>query len=622
MLRARFLALALPLASAPAALGQTLVPGDLTFSVFQGGLNSPTAAEFLPDGRVVITQIGGGIRVRPAAGGALINAGTIPVVTSIGEQGLLGLAVDPQFATSNRLYFYYSEPGSPDTNRHRVAWTTINPTTSVVDTANLQVIVQDLYGPANHDGGGIKFGPDGYLYIGVGDTGCNCGCAPGTANNYFPTCLSNANGKILRVDRDGGIPPTNPLVGAGLVPACGPVALPCAAGPQQVPDAANPIAARTQIYNWGFRNPWRFSWDEQTGYLWIGDVGEVSYEEITVSTGRGQHHGWPFREGLHGDPITACPASTGLGTVPETQQNCVDPVFEYAHNGGGASVTGGVFSNHCGWPATYAGRYWFADYTAQFMAVWTLTPDPTTTRTTIIPNSRATILSNAEGVVHFFNGPSAAIYMVSINAGEIWRVAPTTPVSCSPDGGVIDSGFVDSGVEPPDTGVEPPDAGIVPPDAGFPDAGFDDTGFPDTGLDDTGVIVDAGTSSTADAGLVADAGTSSTADAGFVDDAGVVDDAGAVADTGVVGNDAMTFPDALPGQDAVGFPDAIAAQDAAASADANDNGDGGNNGGVSATKNLGGGCGCETSSQRGAGFEVAGLLAAVVVLRKRRSPRS
>ena len=141
MLRARFLALALSMAAAPGAFAQTLVPSDLTFSVFQGGLNSPSAAEFLPDGRLVIIQLGGGIRVRPAAGGALINAGTIPVVTSIGEQGLLGLAIDPQFATSNRLYFYYSEPGSPDTNRHRVAWTTINPTTSNISGSNTITLV-------------------------------------------------------------------------------------------------------------------------------------------------------------------------------------------------------------------------------------------------------------------------------------------------------------------------------------------------------------------------------------------------------------------------------------------------------------------------------------------------
>ncbi|MFO0723871.1 MAG: PQQ-dependent sugar dehydrogenase [Myxococcota bacterium] len=471
----RRILLAAPVLFAASAEAQTLVPtNDLDFSVFQDGLNAPSAAEFLPDGRLVITQQGGRFRVRPAAGGALINAGQVSVITNINEQGLLGIAIDPQFSTSNRIYFYYSENGSSTSDRHHVAWATIDPVTSIIDTANLHIIVRDLFGPANHNGGGIKFGPDGYLYIGVGDTGCNCACAPGTANNYFGTNLAVANGKILRVDRDGNIPASNPLTGAGLmVPGGGSVPRPCSNGPNVEPNMNNPVAPRTDIYNWGFRNPWRFSFDEQTGYLWIGDVGEVTYEEVTVSTGPGQHHGWPWREGFHGDPGTACPMSTGLAGVPATQENCTEPVYEYSHNGGAASITGGVFSNHCSWPAPWAGRYWFADYDMQYHTVWTLTPDPASGRRQIVANSREDVLTNAGGVVHFFNGPDGAVYMVNINAGEIWRVAPKNPVVCAPpDAGIwpdaepLDTGVFEPDGGPADTAVAIPDAGLSPTDTG------------------------------------------------------------------------------------------------------------------------------------------------------------
>ena len=93
---------------------------DLEITLFEGGLSQPSAAEFLPDGRLVILEKQGGIKVRPAGGGTLIDAGSIAVEGG-GEQGLLGLAVDPMFATSNRLYFYFSKDNEPSDNRHRVA---------------------------------------------------------------------------------------------------------------------------------------------------------------------------------------------------------------------------------------------------------------------------------------------------------------------------------------------------------------------------------------------------------------------------------------------------------------------------------------------------------------------
>lgn len=430
------------------ALAQTptLVPTDLRFSVVLTNLHAPTAAQFLPDGRMIIIHQNGQLLVRPAGGGPLIAAGTLPVFLGHSEQGLLNVAVDPLFASTQRLYFFYSEPNSPQNDRHRVAWTTIDPVTSRVDVANLRIILRGLYGPQNHNGGGLAFGPDGYLYASVGDDGCNCVCAPGRAYNNYPNCLGNASGKVLRIDREGGIPPTNPLNVPGLmVPSCPSTVRPCAMGSSVLPDRQNPEPPRTEIYAWGFRNPWRFSFDTQTGFLWIGDVGEITYEEVNVSTVPGQHFGWPFREGAHGDPPESCPLATGLSTVAITLENCTDPAFEYPHNGGAGSVTGGIFSNHCSWPEPWHGRYWFADFGQDYMRVWTLTPDPATGRRTVVPGSLTEVLTNAGGVVHFFEGLDHAIYLTNINEGEIWRIAPAQTATCSVDAGVIDAGF-DAGV--------------------------------------------------------------------------------------------------------------------------------------------------------------------------------
>jgi glucose/arabinose dehydrogenase len=442
------LSLALPPLASSA---QRLLPQDLVRTTVVTGLNAPTAARELPDGRIVIIQQNGGVRVRPAAGGALVNAGTIAVDRGHPERGLLGLAIDPEFATSNRIYVYYSAPNSPTNNRNRVAWTTIDPQTSQVAVGNLNDIVVGLFGPANHNGGGIEFGPDGHLYIGVGDSGCNCSCRPGAANNWFPTCLTNGSGKILRVARDGSIPPSNPLVGVANVPACG--ANPRPSGSQT--DGCNaPLymsqqgPPRTDIFAWGFRNPWRFGFDPATGYLWVGDVGEVSWEEISVVRGGGEHHGWPFREGAQGDDPMSCGSATPQSTGP-----CVDPAYAYPHGGGAASVTGGVFTTHCRWPAPYAGRYWFADYDQDLRAVWTLTPNAA--RDGVVANSRETILENAAGVVHFFHFRDGGLGLVSINDGAIWRLDPLNPATCP---------------EPTDAGAAPDAAPPAPDAAVAPDA--------------------------------------------------------------------------------------------------------------------------------------------------------
>ena len=418
---------ALSLTTVHSASAEQLSTGieDLSLSRYVTGLNSPTGAEFLPDGRLLIMEYGGRLRMKLPNATNLVEAGRLPVSQNPIEQGALGIAVDPMFQATQRVYFYYSR-GNDSEDRHMVGWTTVDPTTHQVDVGNIRTILSGIYGPRNHNGGGIKFGPDGYLYIGTGDTGCNCGCAPGQADNYNSTCLTNLQGKILRIGRDGEIPSSNPLVGVNQVTAC-PIATsrPCQ---RTEPDPSNTGTPREEIYVWGFRNVWRFSWDELTGNLWIGDVGEGTFEEITISKAGGEHHGWPFREGAAGQNVSSCGDST-----PQSGANCIEPAYAYNHNEspafGQGSVTAGVFSNHCSWPNEYRGKYWFGDYNKG--RIWTLTPNAA--RDGVMENSRSTIVTGAGGPVHFFNGPDQAIYVTDIDNGRIYRIGPTSPVPCEGD---------------------------------------------------------------------------------------------------------------------------------------------------------------------------------------------
>jgi glucose/arabinose dehydrogenase len=364
-----------------------------------GNVGGVTDIAFVSDGRAVVTRKGGQIAVVMPDGTVQSSSSSIDV-DSESEKGLLGVVSDER----DNLYFYAST-GDDDGDKHRVYRGTLDSSGAVSVDLTRPILSGGLEGPANHDGGGMVI-HEGQLYVGVGDTGFNN--SPPT--NRYGTCLNKPNGKILRVGLDGSIPSDNPLMSAAMVTGC---------ASQRAEFARLPPDKR--IYAWGLRNPWRFWIDPATDLLWIGDVGEVSQEEITVG-GKGAHHGWPFYEGNleHGElgGIDGCMQVEPAGA-------CVAPQHAYGR-ADGVSVTGGLIPPAgCGWGA-YEQRYFFADYGTG--RVWTLDVKPD--RSGAVANSRRPF-ARINGVVSFRTGPDGAMYIASHDSGSIQRVAPkNAPAAC------------------------------------------------------------------------------------------------------------------------------------------------------------------------------------------------
>ena len=280
----------------------------------------------LQTGRIVIYEAG---QVRPVP---FLDIAT--AVSCCGERGLLSVALHPSYAANGFFFVNYTDRvGDTVIQRFRVSPTDpdrAEPASGRV----LRTIPQPF---ANHNGGQLQFGPDGYLYIGMGDGG--------SAND--PSCLAQRDdsllGKMLRIDVNQnvdvpphyGIPPDNPFVGAG-----------------DPPD---------EVWAKGLRNPWRFSFDRLTGDLWIGDVGQGQREEVNFqprASGGGQNYGWKLLEGTHcTNNRSGC-----LVTLPPCESpDFTAPVFEYRHTTGECSITGGYVYRGAAIP-DLAGFYVYGDY--------------------------------------------------------------------------------------------------------------------------------------------------------------------------------------------------------------------------------------------------------------------
>ncbi|MEV0441295.1 PQQ-dependent sugar dehydrogenase [Streptomyces spectabilis] len=329
---------------------------------------NPIAGTAGPGGTVWIAERAGTVRVLDAKGLGTPVLDISKETTTDGERGLLGIAFDRKFA-----HFYISFTnleGTSVVDEFAVRHGKIRPHTR-------RTVLTQTQPYANHNGGDIKFGPDGYLYIAFGDGGAG-GDPHGNGQN-----LDTLLGKLLRIDPRGGkpyaIPKDNPFV--------------------------NDPKARDEIWSYGLRNPWRFSFDAGTGDVLIGDVGQSAWEEIDWAPARskgGENYGWSQMEGTH--PFRG-------GTEPA---NHVPPVHEYDRNGLGCSVTGGFVYRGRAIPAL-RGQYVYSDYCDG------------TLRTLKIENGKVTgtgdLGVNGGEVVSFVQGGRGELYALDIG-GSIHRVDP------------------------------------------------------------------------------------------------------------------------------------------------------------------------------------------------------
>ncbi len=371
------MALALLAALVSPAAARSTASGIVATTVVSG-LREPTALAILPDARLVVLEKNGTVRLWTPSRGLLPSPIlTLPTCT-VSEMGLLGVVADPAFASNGYLYLYVTNPpggdprrcaeGSQAGRRNRVVRVTLAGDT--VDPASLVVLLDGIRTDnTNHDGGGLRIGPDGALYVGVGDTGIGDGGPPGASTNPYAHDLGSLEGKILRLALDGAPAPGNPFLGTG--------------------------GAADYVYAYGFRNPFRFDFDPQTGLLWVGDVGQDAFEEIDVVE-PGDDLGWPRCEAR--EPADECPG------------NSVPPVYVYSHQDDEASVTGGTFDA--------SGAYVFADFV--FDLVWRL--GLTADRRDVVGPPEV-LVRNAGGPSDFQRGPDGAVWYVAYLAGEVVRLA-------------------------------------------------------------------------------------------------------------------------------------------------------------------------------------------------------
>ena len=325
-------------------------------SKFVGGLNAPSAMAFAPDGRIFVAQQGG--RLRVVKNGRLLSRPFVSLnVDSRGERGLLGVAIDPDFATNRYVYVYHTAR-SPRVH-NRITRFTASGDRAASRSQKTILDLDNLSPRTNHNGGALQFGADGKLYVAVGEN-----ARPSNAQT-----LRNLKGKILRINKDGTIPADNPFYNA-------------AEGKNRA------------IWARGLRNPYTFDIRRGTSQMFINDVGQKTWEEINRGA-RGANYGWPRYEGQESSP------------------RFQGPLFAYRHGNTrstGCAVTGGAFYDpaRAQFPAGYVGDYLFAD----FCNGWIRKRDAQTGRVTLFATT-------ARGTVDLDVGPGGSLYYLSRGTNSI-----------------------------------------------------------------------------------------------------------------------------------------------------------------------------------------------------------
>jgi glucose/arabinose dehydrogenase len=348
--------LALPVSSAQGAL---TLPSGFTQSQVVSGLTGPTDMEFAPDGRLFVAEEAGKLRIAKPDGTLATFLDISSKVDITRERGLVGVAFDPNFATNHFVYLHYTREATATTPVHnRVVRVTASGDRAVAGSEVLLLRLNNQSAEI-HLGGAIDFGKDGKLYVATGDNH--------TKDNSQK--LTNLFGKVLRINKDGTIPSSNPFY-------------------------ATATGNNRAIWALGLRNPFKFAVKPGTNTIFINDVGENTWEEINRGASSA-NYGWPLYEG------------------PESDAKYTPPIFAYGHgstNTTGCSITGGAFYNPptVQFPSGYVGDYFFAD----FCNGWIRRYDPA-----------------ADTARAFATGLSGLVDLEVSKAGELYYLSRGTPGS-------------------------------------------------------------------------------------------------------------------------------------------------------------------------------------------------
>jgi glucose/arabinose dehydrogenase len=349
--------------AAVASAGAATLPTGFTETLVASGLSNPTAFAFAPDGRIFVAQQGGQLRV--IKNGALLPTPFVTLtVSSSGERGLLGVAFDPNFASNQFVYLYYTATAPAIHNR--VSRFTASGDTAVAGSETVLLELNNLSSATNHNGGAMHFGPDGKLYIAVGEN----------ANGSNSQTLGNLLGKILRINKDGSIPADNPFTSTA-------------------------TGTNRAIWALGLRNPFTFSFQPGTGRMFINDVGQSTWEEVNDGIA-GSNYGWPTTEG------------------PTSDTRFRSPLHWYGHGSSattGCAITGGSFYNPATprFPAEYQGTYFFAEYCSG----WIRRINPAS------PTSSIAFATGISSPVDLAVTDDGSLYYLARGAGAIYRVEYT-----------------------------------------------------------------------------------------------------------------------------------------------------------------------------------------------------
>jgi glucose/arabinose dehydrogenase len=375
-LRVLIVGLLMTLAAAPVTTATDLPPG-FAENLVLNQIFHPTALDFGPGGELWISGQSGDVWVYRA--GALIVAAKIPVNFE-GERGISGLALDPDYAANHHVWLYYTFPGSPANNR-------LSRFTNVGDHLVEETVMvegpplQNIF----HNGGCIRFGPDGTLFFTMGDDG----------QGSLAQDPHNLRGKVLHVKRDGSPAAGNPFLDG--------------------------VDGDPRVWAYGFRNPWRFSIQPVTANLFIGDVGGAAWEEVDLGV-PGGNFGWPLVE----------------GPVPPGQPGFVYPLFSYPHDPVlGAAVIGGDFARPGSFAPEYQGNYFFADHTSGRLFRMRLDVNN-------FPTSTDVWATGMGLPTELRFGPDGNLYYLAFNEGEVRRISyvgggnrqPVAVGTVAPDNGV------------------------------------------------------------------------------------------------------------------------------------------------------------------------------------------